>query len=609
MSCCLKTAFTADLESYQTRIRLGDTAPLSTGFMSSLPSGGLHVYKQFNIDPTRPSTGVRTALLQIQKPALLEISVNQNLIARVRVSPGPFNLRDLPLLVGRNRVHVKVLYDFGGNEEFDVDLFFEGTLLGKGIHEFSYLWGSPWINNNREREYQKNSYVSLLHRYGFTERLTAGINAQHYKEQNIFGLELSHFLGGGVVQADIAASDQKNLIGTAERLRFRSADQEDGLLRGLRFFADYEHRSANFTTVNLSKIPTLSPFVTRLEGLVQTQLPASMSLGVGAGYQWGQNQNEDSRLYRASLQNSWSSNIRTDLSYLHASSSQEEGQWLFTLTWADNEGRYSSSLIHDSLSENTSLNFHRNAQKINNDFSADASIQKIKNGYQADLRGEYVASYAEFLLQHQNRNDQIDQINQTKAGLGMGLVWAKGRFSLSRPIRDSFALIKVADMPSEGEIRVNPGSINSEATLSSQESLVLPFLASYQSYGLQIDSTTLPVGYSIEREAYRLRPKYRGGVFVDLGFTKKVLAKGRLIDESGKPIAYASGDIVNTKGQLVTDAFFTDANGVFVIDQLSAEQYQLILKDGVWKKINLPLNTSEMSINLGDVTVQREAGT
>lgn len=602
------TALVADFEPQQIRLRVGDSTPTSSGFLSALPGAGVHVFKQFNIDPSRPPTGTRVALLQIAKPSLAEISVNGVLLARLRLSPGPFNLRDVPLLTGRNRVHVKLIDDFGGEDEFDVDLFFDGELLGEGIHDFSYFSGKPWVFADRQRDYRDEAFTALSHRYGVNDRWTVGVAFENFRDQNLVNVGTGVLADPGTLQVDVAASRFAGQGGWADRWRFRSNDQDSGLLRRVRFLADYEHRSADFTTVALTPVPT--DFSARAEGQVQTQWANRFVVGGGGGYQWGEHGNEDARLYRALFQMSFASNFRADLSLLKTQGDTvTTEQWLFTLTWFEPTGLAGANFTRDSLSGITSLNVRKNARRLNDDVSADLNLQDGPGGARGvDARADYRASKAELMWRHESRTAGSSRRHDTQIGLGTALAWAGDRVTLSRPIHDAFAILAAKELPADGELLINPGSFGTEARMRSWKTLVLPDLSSYQETSLRVDSTELPPGYLLEREFYRVRPGYRGGVFVDLGLSRRVAVTGRVTDAKDRSVKYAAGRIVEKGGRLVSEAFFTDQDGRFSLDPLLAGEYEVQLSETGWRPIGLTVPPDRTEFDAGALKALREEG-
>ncbi len=86
------------------------------------------------------------------------------------------NLKDLPLLYGSNKVKVVLQDDFGGREEFEVDMLFDDQILAEGVNDFSYQAGLPAYFVGREKKYYKDNMSSLYHKYGLTDNVTLFAN-------------------------------------------------------------------------------------------------------------------------------------------------------------------------------------------------------------------------------------------------------------------------------------------------------------------------------------------------------------------------------------------------------------------------------------------------
>ncbi len=117
--------------------------------------------------------------------------MNGFLYSQLRLAPGIFNIRDFPLATGQNNVKVKIRDDLGQEETFDFSVLFENTLLGKGVHEFSYSVGLPWTDSGADRAYDNTgAFSTLFHRFGISDQVTLGLNFQNYsrKSSRRFGI-------------------------------------------------------------------------------------------------------------------------------------------------------------------------------------------------------------------------------------------------------------------------------------------------------------------------------------------------------------------------------------------------------------------------------------
>ena len=174
------TSLVHDFEEDQMRLRLGDFNTGVQGFQTAMQTAGVQLQKQFSIYPNKNPSNRRSTSIQIKNNSQMEVFVNNNLILRTRVNAGLYNLKELPLLYGRNKVRVLLQDDFGGKEEFEVDLLFDDQILVKGTHDFSYQVGNPSYFFGNEKRYYKNSLSSLFHKYGLTDETTLFFNYQNY---------------------------------------------------------------------------------------------------------------------------------------------------------------------------------------------------------------------------------------------------------------------------------------------------------------------------------------------------------------------------------------------------------------------------------------------
>src|SRR5690606_35756592 len=101
---------------------------------------------------------------------------------------------------------------------------------------------------------------------------------------------------------------------------------------------------------------------------------------------------------------------------------------------------------------------------------------------------------------------------------------------------------------------------------------VIPTLTSYNETPIVLDSGNLPLGYSI-KEYLLARPTYRSGLRIDIGSEAQVAVSGILIQPDGKPLELALGEA--RRGEKVVSSFFTNREGVFLVENLSPGEYEL----------------------------------
>ena len=177
--------------------------------------------------------------------------------------------------------------------------------------------------------------------------------------------------------------------------------------------------------------------------------------------------------------------------------------------------------------------------------------------YQGDY-GIYEASYG--------RVNDRDTVTLSTSG---GIVAIGGRVYPSRPVYDSFALIRV------------PGVAGVPGYFSNQEvghtdargDLVVPNLLSYYGNRIGIGAADVPLEYSIDTTEKIIAPPFRGGALVTFPVQRVQSFTGTLVvDVSEKSVVPAYGQLtVTAESKPVVSPL--GKNGEFYLENLAAGKY------------------------------------
>jgi outer membrane usher protein len=629
------TSLVHDIEDSQVRLRAGDFNPNTIAFQSGLQAGGLQITKQFNIYPDRSPLNRRSTLVQITNNSLLELFVNDILITRVRVTPGPYNLKDLPLLYGRNTVKVILTDDFGKKEEFIVDMLFDDQILPEGVSDFAYQAGKPSYFLGNEKKYYDDSFSSLYHRYGVNDRITVNLNHQNFLSSNLWGAGVGHLSIIGSNFLDVAHYTDSNVkAASAFRWRYNSPETNWPALFRFRLLASAEARSKDFLAI--SPIAFSPPnFAERYDLVLQKQITDSSSISVGATKTIGQNSGINDLEYRTVYQNQILKNWRIDFSYSRREQVPDSDQAQITINWLENEGKAQASVTQDIPNNLTALRYMRNSRFNYNDFQMSMYGQRQKDrttgveSQSMDVYGSYFAPKYEISAQANSSTrgsvgNGTDLTNSERLSLGTALAWTQDSLSISRPIVDSFAVIQAEGLGPKQTLTIPNGAEEDRIILNGNEAFVYANLTSYVERPVKLDSTGLGLGSNLERESYILRPKYRSGLYVPLKVNKALTLRGRLASDKPDQVAYMYGKILDSEGKVFSNNFFTDESGNFVVDGLSYGKYQIELSDPRLKKINFELvdigekgraeqagereDSEASAFQLGTIKIENEAG-
>lgn len=571
-----------DDEERMIRYTLGDLTYRSAGFQLSPSLAGLAATREFSIQPYRTLKPLSDTEVVIRRTSLVEIYVNGLLFSQLRLAPGVFNIRDFPLATGQSSIRIKVKDDLGQEETYDFSLLYENSLLAQGEDEFSYAVGFPWTSSEGDRAYDGDgAMVSFFHRRGVTNQLTLGLNFQSYSSQTLLGLEMSGVSRWGYLSAQVAqGSTSAAEAGNAEKMTYRTLEKIDGNQMPVILTIEAENRDKDFRPVDVQgyQDPGML-YLRRYDAQLNYRINSSWLLGLGAGVLEYAAQ-EDQRVYRSNLMIPLTGQMRIEFAYNRMTSASEEDRYLLSFYWNERQGYYSASSYYDSLGNTGNVAVNRHNRYQYDDYRWSASVQKSDSVQLRSLSGEYLTQPMSIRLDHLNTEQAGESSNTTSLGLNTGFAWVGGHGAFTQPVTDSFVLIRSDSLPQGQSMMVNPRGVKGQAQLGPRNNVVLRDQSSYYRNTVNVDSTSLPMGYLLDREFYGTQNTYRSGILLDLKIRKLVMVRGQMLDSSGRPVVYAAGDVFNQQGQLIDNTFFTNKDGRFMIEGLEPGTYKVITDRG-----------------------------
>jgi len=599
------TRLIKDNEEQMLRYTLGDLNVPSRGFQSSPAMGGFAVTREFSIQPYRTARPVSQHEIQIKRPSLVEVYVNNQLYSQLRLPPGRFDVRDFPLISGQNNVRVKIKDDLGQEESFDFSLLFENTILNQDFHEFSYNFGAPWIDSGSDRAYENEKiFTSVFHRMGLTNYVTGGINFQNYLSQNLTGAELSFISDYGYVSIDGAYSQtQSTQSGGGQKIRYRTLDRMFNRDVRTVLTAEFEKQDRGFRGVSV--IPSAINAMDQRYDLQINHDFRWLYAGMGAAYE-KQYDTEAKRIYRGQVVIPFTPWMRFEVSYNKSYGATEEERTLLSFFWSERQGLSTVSSYYDSQAQTFNVSAIKNSLYDYDDYRLRADLTTAANNTRTlHASGEYLTQPATLRLdQFSTRNDLTDQ-SITTLGVNTGLAWVGSQWALTQPINDSFALISLNDLPPGQALKVNPYGDGAQAQLGPRKQTILRNLTAYYIQPINLDATSLPVGSLLKREYFAVKSTYRSGILIDGELSQKIAVRGCFLKEDGAPISYASGEIFNEQNQLVDNTLFTTQDGRFYVEGLEPGTYALILDGFLAYTIRVQKPNETPVMELGTIKLKR----
>lgn len=536
----LDTAWQRDFSDRMVSLRLGDSVTGALGWSRALRFGGLHLARNFALQPYR----VTTPLAQFQGSAVLpstvDLFVNGLRQSSQQVAPGPFQLTSTPALNGTGQAQLVVTDITGQSRMVSYDLYGTPQLLQAGLSDWSLDIGAVRRDYGlRSAAYDGRLMASASLRHGWSDRTTVEAHAETTSGLQLAGLGGVWRLGGqgGVLSASLAGS---------------RSDDGTGLRTGRQWGGGYQWSSPRFN-VSLSTLRSGAGFrdVASLHGatLARTSDTAYFGLNGGAWGQLGlalirlQQQDADSPTRIASL--SWSYllpghaslNVSLNRSFGNAASS---GTTLY-VGWSMPLAPFVSVAASGRASREASSGLLEAARSVPSDaggwgWRLQTGLGDTQGGLaQISQLGRY-GQWTAGLSQWRTTGSPSTTIGYASAS--GSLVWMGGAAAphALRRVDDAFAVVDTNGIP-DVPVRLENRLIGHTDGMGL---LFVTQLNAYQRNRLSIDTERLDPDVVTERTKAEAVPASRSGTRVHFPLHRLLAVQFALKDGAGQPLPVGS---------------------------------------------------------------------
>lgn len=503
----LNTAWTLDQPEKIARWRLGDAITGSTYWSGATRFAGIQYATNFNTQPnlvTFPLPGYQG---EAAIPSKVDVFVNSVLNQQQIVNNGPYIFNNIPVISGAGTVNVVTQDLLGRSKVVSFSYYASPQLLKPDLVDFSYEAGfvrdNYGVNSN---DYGRFLAVATYQR-GITNNLTLGGHAEVLFDQQTLGFSANYLLNNYGVATLALAGGHNNSGG--------------GGLLGLGFIRQGAQLSYGFntslTTLNYSQLgtqPNTSPpsVVNQLflgyslenYGSLSTSFTMVNSRNFNATN--GISNTPTARLLTATYSHNLFKNISLSLGFVGDLRNSQTNQAFLNLVFAPDVNHYvnnSTSWQNHQLQDLLQFakpvplgkGYGYNILASNNSSryaGADLTVQNEIGAYTARIgQGRGQASY------------EVDASGSA--------IYFTGNGFLARKLTQSFALVKVPDLPGVDVYYENQLMGKTDRN----GNLLITELLPYQENTIEIEPTTLPLDTQIDVIHQTVIPYFNSGVLAE----------------------------------------------------------------------------------------------
>jgi outer membrane usher protein len=530
----LDTTWTSDFPERLTTLRIGDAVNMPGAWGRAVRFGGVQYATNFATQPGYITFPAIAANGQAALPSVVDVFVNNALVAQRPVPPGPFSITNIPTVNGSGNVRLVVRDLFGREQVISQPFYASVSLLKAGLEDYSYEAGFERNGFGVASFDYGRAVASATYRRGITDELTGELHGEFARDLAAAGIAANYLITEvGVASAVAAASG--------------GGGAETGALGGVGF----QRQTGQFSVG--AQAQWTSRAFREIGSTPENPLPLRQ-LSASLGYQLEQLGSANITYIAQDFR------TKPNIHILSLGYSVGLGPWAFlSLSVAKTFGTEGNialgATVTVPLGERTlaaaSYNGTRSSSLGN---TSDTSVTLQRSvpagegyGYRiiAHTDGEIQASgtWQNNVGTYTADVSRFEGANAARLSVAGGIGYVGGHAFLSRQITDSFGVVRVADYPDIGVLQDNQpvGRTNADGYA------VLPQLRAYDVNRVSIEERDLPLDAQVDKLKMEAVPYYRSGLLLDFPVRRSHGATLRIRLDDGAPIP--SGAIVQVTGR------------------------------------------------------------
>jgi outer membrane usher protein len=548
------------------RTIVGDSFVNNSSNLGGNPTiGGLSFGRKFALNPYLVTSYQDFSLRgAVTTPSTVDIYNNGVFLRREQLSPGQYELRNLPLNTGNNNTTAIVRDSFGREQVINNLNYFSANILKPGLTDYNFNVGFRRQENNSNPNYQELLAVGN-YRAGINEQVTAGLRAEGSNNLVNFGADLALKFPFGEIGIEGAVSNSNGASGTAGTLKYNYSTPSFG------FNASTKILSPNYANTTLDSKQDR----TNWDNNLQVVFPISSHNSLNLQYQ-NMQYRDLGTFNRISASTAFNLSPQHNLSLTLSHNNQSNGR-------TDNTVFVGFSAFDDRNNSISSINY----QNQSNQNSIIAQIDKPLGasdglGYRLQTRladGQPLSTNATLRGQtsfgrYEVNYSRAGQDNSAYLNAAGGVLLIKNKTFFTRPLDNSYSLVEVPGMPNVS-IRLNNNIVGKTGN---DGSLILTGLQPYYASKIGVERKDIPLDYSVGSSDKFVAPMERSGVVVTFPVRKLQSYLGKvLVRTLQKPVIPSYGQItVETNDGTVKSPLGTEAE--FYLENLTTGKHSALIE-------------------------------
>ncbi|MGE5825543.1 MAG: fimbria/pilus outer membrane usher protein [Bacteroidota bacterium] len=579
------------------RFTAGDFFTPGFDLSGSVGMGGLSFTKLYSMDPYFVQYPTAGFAAQVALPSTVDVLVDGNLVSRQLVQPGPLDIRNVTAAAGQRNVTVIIRDPYGREQVLGQPFYFTQFGLAKGLQEYSYNIGALRHRYGVASDDYGHLAASGFHRYAFSDALTLGLRGEGDSELYNFGPFATVTLPrAGIVGFSVSGSERGGAHGHATGATYSYARGPFSLGYAGRYF------SRDFAQLADEINPPLS---LKSDEFANASLFFQQLGTFSVGY-------TSTRSYTLPDMRSWNFgytrpflDARAILSFNYTRTEQPAAgnSWLVSFTYYFDRVTSAVGRAGGAQGSNFQSVGLQKAVPLGQGYGYLVEGGRAELGGQSAAvgRGQFQLNAAHAIagVDTIGSSDRAVQAGSSRAFVAGGIGYAGGALFASRPILDSFAVVRVGDVP--GVPVYANGWLQGKSDAHGE--VVATDLNAFYDNDISFLAQDLPLNYRYPRSQLTISPPNRSGSVVNFQLKAVQAVYGTLLAERGGKRVPLDLRELEVSGAGRSFSSFTAQRGEFYFEDLEPGDYALRVRGELACTATIRVrHTTDPFLDLGAVT-------